>query len=382
MNKNLTLMILAFCVCSVPIAGSASAEDALQQSTTGHNSRVSESGSGADEKGAAQNEHDEKNPLQSALAGLSLTGGISAGCFYTSNAGQGTSDNKWMLSNLVVEISSQDTTAPIGFAAAFGETSTPSILGSPEGTNPIEIEYASLRLDPVPGVSVKVGLLQPNAGYESSYTYTNKNAFLGALASQQPYNAYGAQIGYDLKDMHFVGGYYQDRLVRDEYVTDQDTPNESWECGVSGTLLDTSVSLYHYRLESLKSLTGAVIERTVGAVDFGFNMDYWHWEGGMIRTHQDDSSIGGAFYVVPHFGKFSLPVRLEYIDQGKSGMYLDSINAHQIYAVTLSPTYRFHDNAYVRADLGYVHADDGFSDKDANLKNGRIILAAEIGYTF
>jgi hypothetical protein len=97
--------------------------------------------------------------LQSFLSSLNFTGGISAGFFSTSNAGKGNSDNEWMLSNLLLEVSSKDKNAPVGFTAAVGETSTPSILGSPETTNSLDVEYASLSLTPLPGLMAKVGLL-------------------------------------------------------------------------------------------------------------------------------------------------------------------------------------------------------------------------------
>jgi Putative beta-barrel porin-2, OmpL-like. bbp2 len=324
----------------------------------------------------------EDTSLQSVLAGLDFTGGLSAGIFSTSHAGQGNSDNEWMVSNLLLGVSLKDKNSPVGLTAAIGETSTPTILGMPETTNSIDVEYASVDLQPLPKLNIKVGLLQPNAGYESSYTYNNKNTFLGAVASQQPYNAYGAQIGYDFKYIQVVGGYYKDRLADDEYMVDGHNPDETWEVGVSGTVMDTSISVYHYHIDNQRNLTGAVVERTIGSVDFGFNMDYWRWDDSLSDLHEDDSSLGGAFYVIPHFGDFSIPLRLEYIDQGKSTFYLDNVNTHTIYAVTLSPTYRFSPHAYLRADFGYVHADDGFTDSNDNVKNDRVCLAAEIGYTF
>ncbi len=322
------------------------------------------------------------NSMQSLLSGLNFSGGISAGTFYTSHPGEGNSDNEWMVSNLLLEVSSKDQNNLVGFTAAIGETSTPTILDSPGTTNSIDIEYASVDLHPIEGLTIAVGLLQPNAGYESSYTYNNKNAFLGAVASQQPYNAYGAQIGYEYKEIEVKGGYYKDRLADDEYADDGHSPDESWELGVSGTVMDTSLSIYLYHIDNQRNLTGAVIERAIGSVNFGFNLDYWRWEGSLADLHRDDSALGGAFYVIPHFGDFSLPLRIEYIDQGKSAFYLDNENTHKIYAVTLSPTYHFSSNAYVRADFAYVRADDGFTDSDGNLKNDRVCFAAEIGYTF
>ncbi len=315
-----------------------------------------------------------------SIAGFNFTGGISAGIFYTSHAGRDTSDSQWLLSNALFEISRQDKTAPVGFTAAVGETSTPSILSAPGNTNTLDIEYASLDLIPVKNLSVDVGLLQPNAGYESSYTYNNKNAFLGALASQQPYNAYGARIGYDLGGIDVCAGYYKGRLNSDEYVYDGNTPNESWELGLSTTILESKVNLYYYHLESLRSLTGMVIEHSIAHVDLALNVDYWKWDSRIAAPNGDDSSIGAAFYITPRFGRFSLPVRLEYIHQGQSGIYLE--NAPEIYAATVSPTYHFTDRVYIRADAGFVKADKGFTDENGTLKNDRAVLATEVGYTF
>jgi predicted porin len=325
---------------------------------------------------------DVENPLQAAVAALNVSGGISGGFFYASNPGQDTSDSEFSLSNLLIEISPRDKGMPVDFAAAFGQTSTPSILGAPENNKTLNIEYASLTVTPITGLGVEVGLLQPNAGYECTYTFNNANAFLGAVASLQPYNAYGARAAYELNGLQFSAGYYKDRLDEEEYATEDTAAKESWEIGLSGTLADTDFSFYHYHLAGLRSMTGALVERTMGNLDLAFNVDYWRWDSSQQSAHDSDSSIGAAVYVTPHFGKFSIPLRLEYIDQDKSGMYIDNIDTKQIYAATLSPTYHFRDNIYVRADLGYVKADNGFTDDDGNIKDDRICFAAEVGYLF
>jgi Putative beta-barrel porin-2, OmpL-like. bbp2 len=376
MKKRTTFLVAALPVCL--LVAPAFADDGgkansatLQSQPATANSQVKDS-----------QKTDNQNALQSILTNFNFAGGISAGGFYTSHAGEGNSDNEWMLSNLIFEVSSKDQNALMGFTAAVGETSTPSILGSPGTTNSLDVEYASVYLKPEQDLNIAVGLLQPNAGYESSYTYNNKNTFLGALASQQPYNAYGVQVSYELKRVKLVGGYYKDRLADDEYASDDSSQNDSWEVGISTTVLETSFSIYHYHVENLRNLTGAVLERSVGNVDLGFNVDYWRWDESVADNYGDDSSIGAAFYITPHFGKFSLPMRLEYINQGKSGFFLESAQAENISSVTVSPTYHFTDNAYIRADFAYVHADDGFADSDGNLKNEQVCLAAEIGYTF
>jgi Putative beta-barrel porin-2, OmpL-like. bbp2 len=384
MRKVFASIVAALLCCLIILPMQVLGDDATPKNDAELKSQVLElKAKVADlEKKNSASQGNAEKMLQAVIAGINVTGGISTGFFYTSNAGQGTSDNEFLLSNLLIEISQKDKAAPIGFAAAIGETSTPSLLSTPENKNSLDIEYASLTLAPAGGFSAEIGLLQPNAGYESTYTFNNNNAFLGAVASQQPYNAYGARVGYDLAGLHLCAGYYKDRLDSDEYVTNGSVPNESWEFALSGALFDTKFGIYHYHLESLRSLTGAVIERTIAGLDVGFNLDYWNWGSSQRSAHEDDSSIGAAVYIVPRFGRFSIPVRLEVIDQGKSAIYLDSVGAQQIYAVTLTPTYRMRDNAYIRADLAYVRADDGFADKDGNVKSDRICLAAEMGYLF
>jgi hypothetical protein len=320
--------------------------------------------------------------LQSTLSGLQLGGGISAGSFYASNPGNHVSDNEFLLSNFLVELSSKDSDLPVGFVGAFGETSTPSLLSTPENNTDFDIEYASLILKPMSDVSLELGLLQPNAGFECTYTFNNINVLLGALASQQPYNAFGARLGYDINGFSLNAGYYKKRLDQDEYNDNGSTPGDSWEIGVSGSVLNNKFSIYHYHLEAERNLTGVVIERTIENVYLAVNIDYWKRDADMGNLYGSRSAIGAAFYVAPRFGHFSIPVRLEYIDQGESRIYIDNADAKHIFTATISPTYKFCDNAYVRVESAYVNADHAFADKNGNSEQSRICLAAEVGYLF
>lgn len=329
-------------------------------------------GSGADQ---------DPHPLLPVVAGLQFTGGISAGSFYASQPGPDASNNQFLLSNFLVELSPVDQNQPVGFTGAFGETSTPSVLSVPENNTALDIEYASLTLMPITGTSVEVGLLQPNAGFENTYTFNNVNAMLGAVASQQPYNAYGARFGYDIQDVHVCAGYYKKRLDQDEYNDRGYEPGDSWEIGLGGSILDNTFSLYHYQLEAQRRLTGVVVERTLGNVSLAANVDYWRWNASM-DDGRDKTAVGFAVYAAPTFGSFSVPVRLEYIDQGKSLIYIEEPDAKRIYTMTVSPTYRYGDHAYVRLEAAYAHADHGFADTDGNPESKRVCATAEVGYLF
>ena len=316
--------------------------------------------------------------VQSILSSIKLGGGISSGYFYTSNPGEDGDDDAFLLSNLLVELSSVDNPGPVGFSTAFGESSTPSILGTPENNTDFKIEYASVNIAPISGMALEMGLLQPNAGYESTYTYNNKNITLGAVASQQPYNAYGARISYDAGGITMWGGYYKDRLDDEEY----NSPDYAWEAGVKTSIAGNDISLYDYHIHGQRNLLGMVVERTIDNLDLALNIDYWTWDDRIKSLYKDKSSMGGALYICPNIGRLSLPVRLEYIKQDGSRIYIDCGNTKKIYSATFSPTWHFNENAYVRAESAYISADHGFVNSDGIVKDGRTNIAIEAGFIF
>jgi hypothetical protein len=58
------------------------------------------------------------------------------------------------------------------------------------------------------------------------------------------------------------------------------------------------------------------------------------------------------------------------------------MDAKKIYTATISPTYNFCENAYIRVESAYVNSDNAFADKNGKSENSRVCLAAEMGYLF
>ena len=328
------------------------------------------------------------------LGDISLTGGLSGGYFAGNNEGEGGSKDNFVLTNLLLDISSEIKNGMFGFNLGLGGVTTPSVLGSPDDTIPdFRIQYAALNLKPIkslPGLAFEGGLLQPNSGYECTYTFNNRNVTVGALASQQPYNAVGARTTYSFnEDFKIWSSIFKHRLAGDEYETEygdglmknvQDS--YSWEAGINDNIGGVGLSLYHYHLTDLRNLTGVAAEYTVDNVYMALNVDYWRWSSEMNRSFEDRSSVGAALYLAPSFKQFSLPLRLEYIQQGKSGIYLPSQDAEYIYAATFTPTYNFTDNVFIRTEGSYVHADDGFSDRKGRPKDDKFLFSAEFVVKF
>jgi hypothetical protein len=331
--------------------------------------------------------------LSPYLGYINITGGISGGYFATTNEGVGGRKDNFVLTNLLIELSSEMENGLLGFNVGLGGVTTPSVFDSPDDTIPnFRIEYAAINLKPIkslPGLSFEGGLLQPDSGYESTYTFNNRNVTVGALASQQPYNAAGARATYAFsEDFRIWSGIFKHRLDDDEYrieyedgygnILSRSAQNScSWEAGISDSIGGVNLSLYHYHLNGLRHLTGVVAEYMMNNLYMALNVDYWRWSSEMERYFEDHSSIGAALYLAPSFKKFSLPLRLEYIEQGKSRIYLPIQDAKDIYAATLTPTYNFTDNVLIRTEVAYAHADNGFSDYKGKLKDDKFLFSVE-----
>ena len=317
--------------------------------------------------------------------------GVSSGYFYANNTGESNKD-KFMITNFLLTWDFTPSEIPFSFSTGIGGTATPSLLDNPYDSDAepdIDIEYADFTLGPEKDspLSLEVGLLQPNAGYEDTYTFNNKNITVGVLASQQPYNAYGARLNYSFSDsLNIYAGYYKDRKDSDEYVVDYDGKEfkgeNAWEAGISGNLFNVDYTLYYYQLNNFRKLLGITLDKTFDNLYAALDVDYWNWDKRLSDYYGSKSSIGGALYISPTFGKFEFPLRLEYIHQGKSKIYIDNTDTDNIFAVTLTPTYHLTKNAYIRAEGSYIHAKDGFSNNSGNIKDNRYYLSSEVGLVF
>lgn len=370
------MTLLVFGTCSVLIISKALAagEDGdISSAAQGHLTKKPENGVSSKEQPAG---------WKSLSRIFELSGGISAGEFYASHAGPNAWEDELLLSNFLLQVSTRDENLPISFTAAFGETSTPSLLDPPERNNQFEGQYASVAIKPVSGLSFEGGLLTPCSGYEDTYTYNNPNIVLGIVASQQPYNGYGGRVTYSLDRLTLHAGYYPKRLDREEYGMEGSLAGDAWELALTGSAFDFSFSLYNYHVNGIRNLTGGVIEHDLNNIHFALNLDVWKWDGEISHRYQDSTAIGAAFYIIPTFGRFSVPVRLEWVDQGGSEIYLENPDTHILNSVTISPTYRFTDKVYVRMESSYACGDNAFTSQEGRAEDGRVYLSAEVGYVF
>ncbi|WP_163327945.1 outer membrane beta-barrel protein [Desulfurobacterium thermolithotrophum] len=321
---------------------------------------------------------------------IALSGGISAGYFYTNNPGKEATKNrksKFVLTNALINLSISPKNYPFSVDLGLGGTATPSLVDNPVDSAPqFDIEYADLSLTPIQNLTLEIGLLQPNAGYEDTYTFNNKNITVGVMASQQPYNAYGARVTYSLNDIDIYASYYKDRLDSTEYeVEGYGNADHSYEVGVGGDVFGLDSTLYYYNINRIRSLVGIALKKEFENLYLAVDADYWRWNDNAkkFQNIKDNSAYGISVYVSPKVNeKVEIPVRLEYINQGKSKIYIDSEDADNIYAITVTPTYHLTDDIYVRAEGGYVYAQNGFEDNNGQKRDSKCYVSFEVGYAF
>ncbi|MCD6508448.1 outer membrane beta-barrel protein [Candidatus Poribacteria bacterium] len=120
----------------------------------------------------------------------------------------------------------------------------------------------------------------------------------------------------------------------------------------------------------------------MGGLHLAFDLDYWRWNGSISEYRGDNSSIGETFYASYGFKGMSMAVRLEYIRQGGSKIYTESEKTEDIYAVTLTPTYNFNEDAHIRLETSYIKAKRCSKDDVNGLQDDRIYLVLESGLRF
>jgi hypothetical protein len=117
-----------------------------------------------------------------------------------------------------------------------------------------------------------------------------------------------------------------------------------------------------------------VLGTSVAGIDVAVNFDYQWLDDSAKSAGQDDNGFGVGLYVIPSFGNIKLPIRLEYFDGGTSGIY----DGEKGYSFTITPTYSFSDNYYVRAEFAYLNTDTAMFDN----KDNRTTIALEAGFKF
>jgi len=307
---------------------------------------------------------------------IEISGGISGGNYLSisiNKQSKNSYNNIYTVSNFLLVFNVKKNNIPLSIESGIGNSLASTTMEiSSEILPSLNIQFVDFIFSISDNINFETGLLQPNSGYEDTYTYNNQHSTVAILASQQPFNAMGIRTNISLKKFGLFGGFYKNRLDTQEYSFGTTLPSVSYELGLKGRITGINFTLYHYHINNIRNLTGVVIEKKITNSTFlALNIDCWKWSSD-IKQMKGRYSTGVTLYISRFFGKYiEIPVRAEYINQKLSKIYTDSKKSTVIYGLTITPTYHFTDKIYIRIEGGLV-----------NSINNRLFSSVETGIKF
>lgn len=315
-----------------------------------------------------------------------LSGGIAAGYFNSSNTGSNNND-AFQVTDVLLQLSRAASTQGVGYTAGLGSLAAVSVLeggvAAPTTYASYGLQYGWVTVTPVEGLSIDAGKLATNVGYEVTPSLTNPHMTLAAIWNGQPVYYPGVRASYVMGGTTVFAEVSNDSLsLNDASATSANS------IGAKGAVggVDYVASFYNY--VGAKNMVDLIASTKLGGIPVAINFDY-HMLDDKAKTNaavtvKDDKAYGVALYVKPSLGAVTVPVRAEYMKSGDSGVY--SAGPRIIdsgYTFTVTPTYTFPDNTFVRAEVSYVKTDNKiFKNKDGVEQDTKTSFGVQAGVLF
>ncbi|MEW5754673.1 MAG: outer membrane beta-barrel protein [Pseudomonadota bacterium] len=306
-----------------------------------------------------------------------LSGGIAAGYYKTTNTGSDDTDN-FQVSDVLLQFSRAASSQGVGYTLGFGSLAAISVLdgGVNNSTTYADfgVQYGWVSVVPVDGLTIDAGKLATNVGYEVTPSLTNPHMTLAALWNGQPAYYPGLRVSYAIGDVTVFGE------VSDDTVTvNGTTATAANSIGVKGSAAGIDYVASYYNYSGAKNIVDVIASTKLGEIPVAINLDYHMLDDAAKVSGNDDNAYGVALYAKPSFGAVSVPVRVEYMNDGTSGIY----GVDTGYTLTVTPTYTFPDNSFVRAEVSYVTTDNEiFSDKNGAPEDTKTSFGVQAGVLF
>ncbi len=323
-----------------------------------------------------------------ANSDIKVDGALTTDYFTSNNTGSSNHDS-FKVSKFILGLSSDTKDGGIGFNVGFGTVLLPTVYNGRLVNNTAIINesfgpiYAVLSYKPISSLTLDVGLFTTNIGYELATSFTNPNITYGAVWSAQPFIYPGARITYAVGDIKFYAEASKDKGYLDENTT---LPTSgAYAVGSLGTLYGVNYAISYYDCTAYKNLVDIVLSKSINDnLDVGINFDYQWLDSTQKVSGYDSKGYGVAGYIVPKFGNFFLPVRIEYVNDGSKGKESGIYNSvSKAWTITATPTFRPTKNTYVRAEVSYVNSDEKiFKDNSGNPKDTKVSAATEFRFLF
>ena len=285
--------------------------------------------------------------------------------------------------------------SPLGFTAALASFEVPVIFASSQVVNSAQLIahgktndnfktwLAVLSWMPIQGLVIDAGLLWDQYG-ERALTILNPNIHRGIIFTAHPVLYAGARATYNLGMAKVYLGYNQGGGLLQG--PSHYNVGDAIEAGVFFDLEGFNIGLHTYNEAMGRNLYVGEIKGDLGGLKSSLELVYINKDDAISDPTKDDSAWGFSFNINPSWGEVALPIRLEYVSNGNSGLFLTGEDT--TWSFTITPTIKPTANTFVRVELGYVKSSQGVyfenpGDELANNgKSSRTVAALELGFAF
>jgi len=296
--------------------------------------------------------------------------------YMTNDGGAATGHDTMKVTDFNVEVSSADIKGSgVGFVGSVGinefltlADTSPSAIG---GTN-VNFFYGYATYKPMESLSVDAGRLLTTIGYEAAASYLNGNITRGFLWNSEPIAYQGVRASYMMGDFKIAAEVNND-------TSEGSAPGATnWVLNATGSAGGMDYGASYMDGKDSRNVVDAMVSTSMGGMDLAIDVNYFMIDKKPVGQ-KDDSALGVAIYVTPKMGSIDVPVRVEYMDDGDTGIY----GVKRGSSLTVSPTMHYGDAGYVKAEVGYVQSDNKmYSDNKGKATDNQTIVSAQIGYMF
>jgi len=329
---------------------------------------------------------------------VNITGVVTGSYVYVKNAGavadadgNGVVDadktnDRIEASDVSIGIDSGDTkVGEIGYIAVFGTRNAHGVFDSTAantlgwGDN-VVLDFGYVTYKPVDKVTFDIGWILPTAGGEASPSWLNGNFYRGFLWNSEPAAFRGMRLSYEVSDALGVSVEFNH-----DGTQSTKTNGGNFAVAASGSAGPVDYGVTYFDGYKGRNMIDVLVNSSFGNIDVGVNVDYFLIDDeGKSAGQKDDSAYGAALFVTPKMGMFEIPVRLEYVSDGDTGVYSYFGTATKTgQSVTVTPTLKVGKNAFVRAEVAFTKTDGKtFLENDGTATDSQMSFATQIGYTF
>jgi hypothetical protein len=337
------------------------------------------------------------------LPDIKVSGGITAAYVHTSenlatNPGIRSNQDAFEVNDALIDLKADAKTGGVGFDLGIGALAGSSLAHRQE-LNPIgnlstggvssaeggvAVQYGYVTVVPVDGLKLDAGLVPTNIGSEVAPSYANANILRGLIWSAQPVYYTAARATYSVGGLNL---YAEANKHAFSPFTGTAAGNTGDAFGVSGSFAHVNVAYTYFNLSNQGTMHDLLANTTVGSLQLGGEFHYMTKDDATKTPNTDDNAWAlGLYATFPLADKFTLPARLEYVNDGTSGLYgLGGAGVdNKAWTLTVTPTYNFTDATFLRAEVAYVKTDKKgpYVDSDGNTKDNALTIGAQAGVRF